>query len=100
MTVPPQPPHDAPRPTQAPPAPRATPAPDAPASAPVVSPARPYLSGIITSGLSAVSGATIASWTGVQGTLIGATIGSAVSELVRAPLDALERRIIEAGVSV
>src|SRR5689334_9765931 len=119
MTVPPRGHDDALHPTESPPVQRAVaasgpspgptgtvasaPVPAAPADfsvapvVPVVAPARPYLSGIVTSGLAAVSGATIASWTGVQGTLIGAiigaTIGSAVSEIVRAPLDALERRI-------
>lgn len=66
-------------------------------------PPRQYLSGIVTAGLAAVCGALITSWAGVQGTLvgamIGATIGSGISEIVRAPLDALEGRIIRAGVS-
>lgn len=74
-----------------------------PTAAPAVPPATTYLSGILTAGLAAICGAVFTSWTGVQGTLvgamIGATIGSSVSEVVRAPLDTLERRLIAAGFS-
>lgn len=66
-------------------------------------PATTYLSGIVTAGLAAICGAIFTSWAGVQGTLvgamIGATIGSSVSEVVRAPLDGLERRLVAAGFS-
>jgi hypothetical protein len=71
---------------------------------PASPPASTYLSGIVTAGLAAVCGAIFTSWAGVQGTLvgamIGATIGSSVSEIVRAPLDSLERRLVAAGFSV
>lgn len=70
---------------------------------PAPAPGPSYLSGIVTAGLAAICGAIFTSWAGVQGTvvgaMVGATIGSTVSEMVRAPLDALERRIIAAGVS-
>lgn len=66
-------------------------------------PSATYLSGIVTAGLAAICGAVFTSWAGVQGTLvgamIGATIGSSVSEVVRAPLDTLERRLVAAGFS-
>jgi hypothetical protein len=66
-------------------------------------PPRSYIAGILTAGLSAVCGAVLTSWFGVQGTLVGAmlgaTIGSSVSEIVRTPLTSLERRIIQSGTS-
>jgi hypothetical protein len=69
----------------------------------VEAPPRAYFAGIATAGLAAVCGAIFTSWLGAQGTLagamIGATIGSSVSEIVKAPLTSLEQRIIQAGVS-
>jgi hypothetical protein len=61
------------------------------------------LAGIVASGLAAAVGAVLTSYLGVQGTLVGATLGAMLaagaSQIFRLPLDRLERRLIRAGFS-
>jgi hypothetical protein len=62
------------------------------------------LAGILATGLAAALGAVLTSYVGVQGTVAGAMVGamvvSGLSQVVRWPLDRLERWLLQHGLLV
>ena len=65
---------------------------------------RAVLAGILATGLAAALGAVLTSYAGVQGTVAGAMVGamviSGLSQVVRWPLDRLERWLLRYGLLV
>ena len=65
---------------------------------------RAVLAGILATGLAAALGAVLTSYAGVQGTVAGAMVGamvvSGLSQVVRWPLDHLERWLLRRGLLV
>ena len=65
---------------------------------------RAVLAGILATGLAAALGAVLTSYVGVQGTVAGAMVGamivSGLSQVVRRPLDRLERWLLRHGLLV
>jgi hypothetical protein len=62
---------------------------------------RSYLAGILASGLAASAGAVLTSFAGIEGTVLGAVIGAMLvslgTELMKVPLNVMERRLMQAG---
>src|SRR5918912_1015830 len=65
---------------------------------------RAVLAGILATGLAAALGAVLTSYVGFQGTVAGAMVGamlvSGLSQVVRGPLDRLERWLLWHGLLV
>src|SRR5437899_1962975 len=66
-------------------------------------PSKTHLAGVLAAGLAAAIGAGITSFAGIEGTLAGAIAGAVIlaigTELMIAPIGAIERRLVRAGFS-
>ena len=64
-------------------------------------PPRSYLAGVLASGLAAGVGALLTSFAGIEGTVLGALIGSMIvsvgTQVMKVPLAGMERRLMLAG---